>query len=67
VTQSEENAMAEERESCTAVHLALGHLNPGRTTTPATVNSLMNGLEERVLGRLPDATRIYPGYGGGNH
>jgi len=36
---------------------------PGRTTTPETFNSLMTGLEERVFGRLPDATWIYPGHG----
>jgi len=36
---------------------------PGRTTTPETFNSLMAGLEERVFGRLPDATWIYPGHG----
>jgi glyoxylase-like metal-dependent hydrolase (beta-lactamase superfamily II) len=36
---------------------------PGRTTTPETFNSLMSGLEERVFGRLPDATWIYPGHG----
>lgn len=36
---------------------------PGRTTTPETFTSLMTGLEERVFGRLPDATWIYPGHG----
>jgi glyoxylase-like metal-dependent hydrolase (beta-lactamase superfamily II) len=36
---------------------------PGRTTTPDAFNSLMSGLEERVFGRLPDATWIYPGHG----
>jgi glyoxylase-like metal-dependent hydrolase (beta-lactamase superfamily II) len=36
---------------------------PGRTTTPETFNSLMSGLEERVFGRLPDETWIYPGHG----
>jgi glyoxylase-like metal-dependent hydrolase (beta-lactamase superfamily II) len=36
---------------------------PGRTTTPETFNSLMSGLEERVFGRLPDATWVYPGHG----
>jgi glyoxylase-like metal-dependent hydrolase (beta-lactamase superfamily II) len=36
---------------------------PGRTTTPETFNSLMTGLEDRVFGRLPDATWIYPGHG----
>jgi glyoxylase-like metal-dependent hydrolase (beta-lactamase superfamily II) len=36
---------------------------PGRTTTPETFNSLMTGLENKVFGRLPDATWIYPGHG----
>jgi glyoxylase-like metal-dependent hydrolase (beta-lactamase superfamily II) len=36
---------------------------PGRTTIPETFNSLMTGLEERVFGRLTDATWIYPGHG----
>jgi glyoxylase-like metal-dependent hydrolase (beta-lactamase superfamily II) len=36
---------------------------PGRTTRPEDFNSLMSGLEERVFGRLPDATWIYPGHG----
>jgi hypothetical protein len=36
---------------------------PGRTTTPEAFSSLMSGLEERVFGRLPDATWIYPGHG----
>jgi glyoxylase-like metal-dependent hydrolase (beta-lactamase superfamily II) len=36
---------------------------PGKTTTPDTFNSLMNGLGERVFERLPDATWIYPGHG----
>ena len=36
---------------------------PGRTTTPETFNSLISGLEERIFGRLPDATWIYPGHG----
>jgi glyoxylase-like metal-dependent hydrolase (beta-lactamase superfamily II) len=36
---------------------------PGRTTRPDDFNSLMSGLEERVFGRLPDSTWIYPGHG----
>jgi len=36
---------------------------PGRTTRPEDFNSLMSGLEERVFGRLPDETWIYPGHG----
>jgi len=34
-----------------------------RTTTLETFNSLMGGLKEKVFGRLPDASWIYPGYG----
>jgi hypothetical protein len=34
-----------------------------RTTTPEAFNSLMSGLEERVFGRLPDETWVYPGHG----
>jgi glyoxylase-like metal-dependent hydrolase (beta-lactamase superfamily II) len=30
---------------------------------PGAFNSLMTGLEERLFGRLPDATWIYPGHG----
>jgi len=36
---------------------------PGRTTRPEDFNSLMTGLEERIFGRLPDETWIYPGHG----
>lgn len=36
---------------------------PGRTTTPETFNSLMTGLEDKIFGRLPDETWIYPGHG----
>jgi glyoxylase-like metal-dependent hydrolase (beta-lactamase superfamily II) len=36
---------------------------PGRTTRPEDFSSLMSGLEERVFGRLPDDTWIYPGHG----
>jgi len=36
---------------------------PGRTTRPEDFNSLIGGLEERVFGRLPDDTWIYPGHG----
>ena len=36
---------------------------PGRTTRPEDFSSLMGGLEERVFGRLPDETWIYPGHG----
>jgi len=36
---------------------------PGRTTSPADFSSLMNDLEQRVFGQLPDATWVYPGHG----
>jgi len=36
---------------------------PGRTTNPTEFASLMGGLEEKVFGRLPDETVVYPGHG----
>lgn len=36
---------------------------PGRTTAPADFASLMDGLEEKLFGPLPDETWIYPGHG----
>jgi glyoxylase-like metal-dependent hydrolase (beta-lactamase superfamily II) len=36
---------------------------PGRTTNPTDFGSLMDDLEERVFGRLPDETWFYPGHG----
>ncbi|MFJ4696178.1 MBL fold metallo-hydrolase [Streptomyces sp. NPDC088766] len=36
---------------------------PGRTTNPVDFTSLMDGLEEKVFGPLPDETWIYPGHG----
>jgi len=36
---------------------------PGRTTQPENFNSLMTGLENKILGRLPDTTWVYPGHG----
>lgn len=36
---------------------------PGRTTSPADFASLIDDLEERVFGPLPDETWIYPGHG----
>ena len=36
---------------------------PGKTTSPADFNSLMDDLEERVFTPLPDATWVYPGHG----
>jgi glyoxylase-like metal-dependent hydrolase (beta-lactamase superfamily II) len=36
---------------------------PGKTRTPADFTSLMDDLEEKVFGRLPDDTWFYPGHG----
>lgn len=36
---------------------------PGRTTRPEDFASLMDGLEEKIFGELPDETWIYPGHG----
>ena len=36
---------------------------PGKTSSPEDFTSLMNDLEERVFGPLPDATWVYPGHG----
>jgi glyoxylase-like metal-dependent hydrolase (beta-lactamase superfamily II) len=37
---------------------------PGRTTDPTDFISLMDDLEERIFGRMDDATWFYPGHGG---
>jgi glyoxylase-like metal-dependent hydrolase (beta-lactamase superfamily II) len=36
---------------------------PGKTTTPKDFNSLMDDLEAKIFGRLPDDTWFYPGHG----
>jgi glyoxylase-like metal-dependent hydrolase (beta-lactamase superfamily II) len=36
---------------------------PGRTTSPEDFTSLMDDLEQRVFGPLPDETWVYPGHG----
>jgi len=36
---------------------------PGMTTNPTDFNSLMDDLESRVFGTLPDETWFYPGHG----
>jgi glyoxylase-like metal-dependent hydrolase (beta-lactamase superfamily II) len=36
---------------------------PGRTTRPEDFTSLMNDLEEKIFGKLPDETWFYPGHG----
>jgi glyoxylase-like metal-dependent hydrolase (beta-lactamase superfamily II) len=36
---------------------------PGRTTSPKDFASLMDDLEKRIFGVLPDETWIYPGHG----
>ena len=36
---------------------------PGKTTNPKDFTSLMDDLEARVFGTLPDPTWVYPGHG----
>lgn len=36
---------------------------PGKTTSPSNFTSLMDDLESRVFGELPDETWFYPGHG----
>jgi glyoxylase-like metal-dependent hydrolase (beta-lactamase superfamily II) len=36
---------------------------PGRTTNPRDFTSLMDDLEKKIFGRLPDDTWFYPGHG----
>jgi glyoxylase-like metal-dependent hydrolase (beta-lactamase superfamily II) len=36
---------------------------PGRTTRPRDFTSLMDDLEAKIFGRLPDDTWFYPGHG----
>ncbi len=36
---------------------------PGTTAGPAEFTSLMDDLEERIFGALPDETWVYPGHG----
>jgi glyoxylase-like metal-dependent hydrolase (beta-lactamase superfamily II) len=36
---------------------------PGRTTDPENFTRLMDDLEERIFGVLPDSTWFYPGHG----
>jgi glyoxylase-like metal-dependent hydrolase (beta-lactamase superfamily II) len=36
---------------------------PGRTTEPSEFTSLMDDLEHKVFGALPDSTWLYPGHG----
>jgi glyoxylase-like metal-dependent hydrolase (beta-lactamase superfamily II) len=36
---------------------------PGRTTNPKDFTSLMDDLERKVFGPLPDSTWVYPGHG----
>jgi glyoxylase-like metal-dependent hydrolase (beta-lactamase superfamily II) len=35
----------------------------GRTTSPAGFSSLFAGVSEKIFGRLPDETWVYPGHG----
>ena len=36
---------------------------PGRTTSPEEFKSLMDDLEEKIFGKLPDEIWFYPGHG----
>src|SRR4029453_5641626 len=36
---------------------------PGKTRSPADFTSLMDDLESKVFGSLPDETWVYPGHG----
>jgi len=36
---------------------------PGKTANPKDFTSLMDDLEEKIFGRLPDVTWFYPGHG----
>jgi len=36
---------------------------PGKTTNPTDFNSLMDDLEAKLFGALPDETWVYPGHG----
>lgn len=36
---------------------------PGRTTNPVDFTSLMDDIETKVFGRLPDETVVHPGHG----
>lgn len=36
---------------------------PGRTTNPEDFTSLMDGVEGKIFGILPDETWVYPGHG----
>ncbi|MFZ5872577.1 MAG: MBL fold metallo-hydrolase [Actinomycetota bacterium] len=38
---------------------------PGRTTEPVSFTSLMDDLERRIFGVLPDDTVVHPGHGAG--
>ncbi len=55
------------RDSGGGAHLFTGDSlfpgGPGRTTSPADFASLMDDLEARVFGMLPDDTWVYPGHG----
>ncbi|MBN9610332.1 MAG: Zn-dependent hydrolase [Actinobacteria bacterium 69-20] len=55
------------REAGGGAHLFTGDSlfpgGPGRTTSPTDFTSLMDDLEARVFGLLPDDTWVYPGHG----
>ena len=35
----------------------------GRTTSPESFQSLYSGVRDKLFGRLPDETWVYPGHG----
>jgi glyoxylase-like metal-dependent hydrolase (beta-lactamase superfamily II) len=55
------------RDPAGSAHLFTGDSlfpgGPGRTGSPAAFTSLMDDLESRVFGVLPDDTWVYPGHG----
>jgi glyoxylase-like metal-dependent hydrolase (beta-lactamase superfamily II) len=55
------------RDPAGSAHLFTGDSlfpgGPGRTTNPTDFTSLMDDLEEKIFGRLPDDTWFYPGHG----
>ena len=55
------------REPSGAAHLFTGDSlfpgGPGKTNSPEDFTSLMDDLERRVFGVLPDDTWVYPGHG----
>ena len=59
--------LLDDRAVSPAPHLFTGDSlfpgGPGRVTSPEDFNTLMNDLEARIFGVLPDQTWFYPGHG----